>query len=377
MKFLKLLFIAIFLSTALPLFALSADENYINVLCYHRFKERKLSEVKNKQLGDIYSITPRLFEAHMQFLKDNGYKVISMTQYLRIVEAKEEIPVKTVVISIDDGYKSVKEQAYPILKKFNYPSIAFLYSNFLPGGRNALTTEDVKELLSEGLMEFGSHSQTHPILTKRGKMTDEQYCDFLINEIINSKKYLEKKLGVTIDTIGYPYGAYSKEIEKVLAYAGYKAGFSVVPSYNTKETDRYALKRTMIYNSTTVEKLKAILEIKPIKIKAIYPQDGDIITDAMPVLKAIIQEDAEINTATIKFTMGRVVLKDSVYDSKTKTLSYEYNKPLSKGVHIAGIKAIDMSGFDHEYEWLIIVGKPIAKGVLEKALLNSMVVKEK
>lgn len=377
MKFLKLLFIAIFLSTALPFFVLSADENYINVLCYHRFKERKLSEVKNKQLGDIYSITPKLFEAHMQFLQDNGYKVISMTQYLNILDGQEEIPAKTVVISIDDGYKSVKEQAYPILKKFNYPSISFLYSSFLPGGRNALSVEDVKQLQSEGLMEFGSHSQTHPILTKRGKKTDKQYCDFLINEIINSKKYLEKKLGFPIDTIAYPYGAYSKEIETVLAHAGYKAGFSVVPSYNTKDTDKYALKRTMIYNSTTVEKLKAILEIKPIKINVVYPSDGVIITDAKPTLNAVLQEDAEINTATIKFTMGRVILKDSVYDSKTKTLNYEYDKPLSKGVHIAGIKAIDMAGFDHEYEWLIIVGEPIAKGVLEKVLLNSMVVKEK
>ena len=368
MKFLKLLFLAVFLLTAVPLFAVLTDENCINVLCYHRFKERKPSEITNKKLGDIYSITPKRFEEHMQFLKDAGYKVIPMSQYVRVIEGKEEMPEKAVVVSTDDGYKSVKDQGYPILKKFNYPSVSYVYSVFLPGGKNSLKPEDVKELLSEGLMEFGSHSHTHPILTKRGDMTDAEYCDFLIKEIITSKRYMERKLGITMDTFAYPYGAYSKETNKVVEKAGFKAAFSVVPSYNTKDTYRFALKRTMIYNSTTVGQLKAILEKKPIKIKSVYPDDGDVITNGKTELKAELIEDAGINTATIKFAMGRVPLEDSVYDPNTKTLTYTYDKPLPRGVHVASVKAKDMDGFEREYAWSFIVGKPIAEGVLEDAL---------
>jgi uncharacterized protein (DUF488 family) len=124
----------------------------------------------------------------------------------------------------------------------------------------------------------------------------------------------------------------------------------------------------MIYNSTTVEQLKAILEKKPIKVKSVFPDDGDVMINAMPVLKAELIEDAGINTATMKFAMGRVPLEDSVYDSDTKTLTYTYEKPLPKGVHIASIKAKDLNGFEREYAWSFIVGKPIAKGVLEDAL---------
>ena len=375
MKFLQILALVIFLSASLPFFSICGDDNVINVLCYHRFKERKASQISDKKLGDIYSITPKRFEEHMQFLNDNGYKVIPMSEYVGLIEGKKDLPEKAVVLTIDDGYKSIKDEAYPILKKFNYPAIVYAYSVFMPGGKSALTPEEAKELLADGLMEFGSHSHTHPLLTSRKKMTDLQYAKFLIEEIITSKRYLERKLGITIETMGYPYGAYSKETHKALEKAGYKAGFSVVPSYNTKETHRYSLKRTMIYNSTTVEKLKAILEKKPIKIGVVYPEDGDIITDAKPVLKAELKEDAGLNTATIKFEMGRVTLKDSVYDPAAKTLTYTYDKPLSKGVHIASVKAKDMDGFQREYAWLFVVGKPVADGVLEDALSNTMLSK--
>ena len=361
MKLLKLLFLAVFLTAALPFYALSVEENYINVLCYHRFKD--VADPK-----DSYNITPKRFEEHMQFLKDSGYTVIPMSQYLKVIEGKEEMPEKAVVITIDDGYSSIKDKGYPVLKKFKYPSISYVYSVFFPGGKHSLTPADAKELMNEGLMEFGSHSHTHPVMTKRGKMTDQEYIDFLILEIITSKRYMEKKLGITMDTMAYPYGAYSKEIFKVVEKAGFKAAFSVDPSYNVKDTYKFALRRTIIYNSTTVAKLKAILEKKPLKISLVNPESGDIITDGKTDLKAVLAADAGLNTATIRFEMGRVVLDDSVYDPATKTLTYAYDKPLPKGFHTATVAALDMAGARHEYVWSFIVGKPIAEGVLEEAL---------
>jgi peptidoglycan/xylan/chitin deacetylase (PgdA/CDA1 family) len=381
MKILKVMFLVLFLLSSLPLFVFSAgvkaDEKFVNVLCYHRFKERKPSEITNKKLGDIYSISPKRFDEQMAFLKDNGYNVISMSNYLLCMEGKAELPDKAVIISTDDGYSSVKDFAYPILKKYKFPSISYVYSVFMPvvdakTGRskhsNAMTDVDIKAMHDEGLMEFGSHSYTHPVMTKRGDMTDEQYCDFLITEIIKSKRYLERKLGFPIETLAYPYGAYSKEIMMVAEKAGYKAALSVAPSYNTIATNRYALKRTMVYNSTTIDKFKKILDKKPMKIKVVSPGDGDIITDGKTILKAELEEDSGLNTSTIRFVMGRVVLDDSKYDAQTKTLTYVYDKPLPHGVHDASVTAKDVEGNVREYAWMFEVGKPIKEGVLEAAL---------
>ena len=361
---LAVLLLVIFL---LPEAAVFADDGkVVNVLCYHRFKKRKITDKIKKKWGDIYYLNPAMFEEHIKFIKKN-YSIISMNKYLMYLDGQASIPDRSVVITIDDGYKSVYTKAFPILKKYEVPAIVYLYQDFIPGGRNALTFDEVKEMMREGI-EFGCHSKSHPILTskwknrnnrrKKRKMDDAEYVKMLEKEIIGSKIYLEDNLRVPMSTFAYPYGTYSKEVHHFIKKAGYKAAFSVVASYNTRDTYRYALKRTMIYNSTSIEKLKKILEKKPIKVTDIYPADGDVIEDRTPELKAVIAADSHLNTATIKFKMGRVVIKDSQYNPTTGQVTHYYKKKISSGTHTARVVAKGLDGTDYEYAWLFIIGKP-------------------
>ncbi len=376
-----LILIAVFLTAALSLQASgnmaqeqkSGEEALVNVLCYHRFEERKITDPKKKQFGDIYYISPDMFEEHLKYLKDNKYNVITMSEYVKFVESGKNAPKNTVVITIDDGYRSIYDKAYPLLKKYGYTATTYLYNNFLPGGKNALNVAQIKEMAADGF-EFGSHSATHPILTlkqktKKGKkylMDDREYLKFLETEIVGSKEYLEDKTGLVMDTIAYPYGAYSEEVIAFVKKAGYKAGFSVVPSYNTAETDKYALKRTMLYNNSDIEKFKKIFEKRQIKIKSVYPPDSAIIEERIPAIKAELAEDAGLNTATIKFMMGRVVLKDSVYNPDTKMLTYEYSTKMTLGTHEVRVIAKDDNDRSYEYAWMFIIGKHADPELLRK-----------
>ncbi|HPI02893.1 MAG TPA: polysaccharide deacetylase family protein [Candidatus Goldiibacteriota bacterium] len=349
------------------------EESPVNILCYHRFEQRKITDPKKKVFGDIYYISPDMFEEHLKYLKENKYNVISMSEYVKIVESGKSAPANTVVITVDDGYRSVYEKAYPLLKKYGYTATTYLYNNFLPGGKNALNVAQIKEMAADGF-EFGSHSATHPILTlkqktKKGKkylMDDREYLKFLETEIVGSKEYLEDKTGLVMDTIAYPYGAYSEEVIAFVKKAGYKAGFSVVPSYNTAETDKYALKRTMLYNNSDIEKFKKIFEKRQIKIKSVYPPDSAIIEERIPAIKAELAEDAGLNTATIKFMMGRVVLKDSVYNPDTKMLTYEYSTKMTLGTHEVRVIAKDDNDRSYEYAWMFIIGKHADPELLRK-----------
>jgi len=375
-----LIFIAVFISSALSLHGSGNiapeqknEEALVNILCYHRFEERKITDPKKKQFGDIYYISPDMFEEHLKYLKDNKYNVIPMSEYVKFVESGKSAPKNTVVITIDDGYRSIYEKAYPLLKKYGYTATTYLYNNFLPGGKNALNVAQIKEMAADGF-EFGSHSATHPILTlkqktKKGKkylMDDREYLKFLETEIVGSKEYLEDKTGLVMDTIAYPYGAYSEEVIAFVKKAGYKAGFSVVPSYNTAETDKYALKRTMLYNNSDIEKFKKIFEKRQIKIKSVYPPDSAIIEERIPAIKAELAEDAGLNTATIKFMMGRVVLKDSVYNPDTKMLTYEYSTKMTLGTHEVRVIAKDDNDRSYEYAWMFIIGKHADPELLRK-----------
>ena len=78
------------------------------VLCYHRFEE---------QAKDLV-IKPAEFESEMQEIKDNGFTVIPMRDFLAWRRSEKEIPEKACIITLDDGWRSQYDIAWPILKKF-------------------------------------------------------------------------------------------------------------------------------------------------------------------------------------------------------------------------------------------------------------------
>jgi hypothetical protein len=94
-------------------------------LCYHRFEEKP---------KDPLAITPSAFEAQLQAIKDAGFTVIPMQDFLAWRRGEKSIPDKSCLISIDDGYRSGYDLAWPILKKFGYPFTMFIYTAFVKGG---------------------------------------------------------------------------------------------------------------------------------------------------------------------------------------------------------------------------------------------------
>jgi peptidoglycan/xylan/chitin deacetylase (PgdA/CDA1 family) len=339
----------------------------VNVLCYHQF-------VKNDLFGvnDTYKISVGKFEEHLKFIRDNGYHVITMGDFLQFIEGKKELPEKSLMITIDDGYEGVYTGAYPLLLKYRFPATIFVYRNYIrkdeSSTQKSLTVAQILEMKKSGLIEVGSHSYSHMVMTRRGSMNDHDYLVFLDHEIVESKKAIEDMLGLTLDTMAYPFGAYSFETNAIVKKAGFRAGFSVVPSYNTAGTDRFLLRRTIIYNTTNVIRLKKILEKKVIGIKFVKPGDGAIISSAVPQLSAELEDDSMLNTATVHFRVGDTDLPPSDYDPGTKTLSHTFMKNMKSGLHIASVQAKGLDGGTYEYAWMFMIGKTVDENAMEKAL---------
>ena len=79
--------------------------------------------------------TPEAFEAQMQELKDKKIAVISMQDFLAWKRGEKAIPSRCAIITIDDGWKTGYDVAWPILKKFNYPFTLFIYTEGIRGGK--------------------------------------------------------------------------------------------------------------------------------------------------------------------------------------------------------------------------------------------------
>jgi peptidoglycan/xylan/chitin deacetylase (PgdA/CDA1 family) len=117
-----------------------------------------------------------------------------------------------VVVTFDDGYRSVVSAALPVLAARSWPAVLNLtFKNVgLPGG---LTERQVRRLLTAG-WELAAHSLTHPDLTGLGRAA-------LTREVAGSRSALRRTFGAPVDFFCYPAGRYDASVVAAVEDAGY------------------------------------------------------------------------------------------------------------------------------------------------------------
>jgi peptidoglycan/xylan/chitin deacetylase (PgdA/CDA1 family) len=164
----------------------------VMILCYHRFEDRP---------HDSLAISPAEFRAQMQALKDNGITVIPMKDFLAWRQGEKNIPPRSCIITIDDGYVSGYSVAWPILKQYGYPCTMFIYTNYVNVGGKSITWAQLEEMRDAGV-DIESLTVSHHDLRHAPKGQD--YNTWLHNEIYTSKRILEDKLGIRVTGLALP-----------------------------------------------------------------------------------------------------------------------------------------------------------------------------
>jgi peptidoglycan/xylan/chitin deacetylase (PgdA/CDA1 family) len=209
----------------------------VPILCYHRLTDKCDSSM---------CLSPRVFDQQMKHLKNNGYRTISLEQLQCFLEFKCSIPEKSVVITLDDGYRSAYEVAYPILKKYGFTATFFIYTDFVGASRNAITWSQLREMKADGF-EIGSHTLSHADLTQqREGEAFRVYQDRIEKEIGDSKRIIDKKLTQDTMTFAFPFGRYNATVLRICRQMGYNTGVSVKRGSNPFFADPLALKRNQI-----------------------------------------------------------------------------------------------------------------------------------
>lgn len=185
------------------------------------------------------TVTPKSFERQLSFLKTFRYNVISLEALSKMVEEKQSIPARTVVITFDDGYKDNYTYAFPALKKYNFPATVFVIVNEV-GRADRLSWDEIKEMQASGLITFGSHTLgAEPLINIKSE-------DDLRKEIFDSRKILQEKLGAAVNTFSYPEGRFNPHIRQLVIDAGYKTAVTTAPGRQFSDNDVFALKRLRI-----------------------------------------------------------------------------------------------------------------------------------
>ena len=221
------------------------------ILCYHIVESPKNSE---------HAITRAAFQSQMAFLADAGYHVISLRELNQSLEAGVPLPLNSVVITVDDGWRSTLTEILPEMKRRNFPFSVFIYPRFIGGGGPSLSWDDVRKLQAGGA-EIESHTMSHPFLTRKRQRhrSRSEYERWLWNELTASRKKIERETGATVQFLAYPYGDFDRHVEAVTAAAGYKAALTCNEGPIISTANRFTLRRFAIDHSTSLDQFSRYL----------------------------------------------------------------------------------------------------------------------
>lgn len=160
--------------------------------------------------GSTISVRPDVFAQQMAELARNGMRGISLREAIDHREKFDEWPERSVVLTFDDGYENFSTFALPAILRHGFSATVFLISRHIDGindwgpapeglGRQQMMSWDqVREMTSAGI-EAGAHTLTHPDLRKLGE-------EALREEITGSRREVEDRTGIPVETFAYPYG---------------------------------------------------------------------------------------------------------------------------------------------------------------------------
>jgi peptidoglycan/xylan/chitin deacetylase (PgdA/CDA1 family) len=225
----------------------------VPVLSYHNFSlDRSTSRM---------TVTKAAFEEQMKLLRDKGYRVVSMDQLFDFLEFKSQIPKKSVVITIDDGWRSAYDIALPILKKYGYPATLFVYTDLIVGSQRTLSWELVQELARNGI-DIQGHTKTHRDLTLADKKESfREYFEAIAKELSESARIIKAKVGKDIKYLSYPNGETNHLVIELVKKYGYRGAFTVRRGGNPFFIHGYRVNRCMIYGDFDLNQFEKNLTV--------------------------------------------------------------------------------------------------------------------
>ncbi|MPM30047.1 hypothetical protein SDC9_76589 [bioreactor metagenome] len=213
----------------------------VTILMYHNITDGK---------EDYMSVHKDKFKEQMQFIKDNGYNVISLDELYSYYTEGTPISDKSIIITFDDGYWNNYMYAYPVLKEFGFKATLFMITSMIDQ-KLYLNKDRIREMDANGF-SIQSHTVNHLELNK---MSYEEQ----LYELNQSKKTLEDLLGREVKYISFPYGQFNKETIMITRKLNYKLAMGTVREKAIRKNGLYNLNRIAVFGNTDIKQFEELL----------------------------------------------------------------------------------------------------------------------
>ncbi len=187
------------------------------ILTYHR-----IGHPRGGKPYEARTVLPQRFKAQLRAMHFLGCTFGGPDAIIAWLRDGKALPFRYTVLTFDDGFDDLYEHAFPLLEKAGIPATIYLVSDCTedkwqrqhsPSPLRLLNWARIREMADRGII-FGSHTRTHARLTL---CTNEQLRD----EVVNSKKIIEDKLGRAVTHFCYPFGSLSDRVVDEVGEAGY------------------------------------------------------------------------------------------------------------------------------------------------------------
>ncbi len=224
---------------------------------YHRFNENKYPST---------NIRMNIFDQQMQMIKNLEYEFYNPKFFEKEFDKKKD--KKKILITIDDGFQSFYQEAWPYLKKNNIPFILFVSTE--PVGKNGyMNWDQILEIEKSKIGIIGHHSHTHEYLID---MTNEDF----ITDIELASKIFKRELGYVPSIFSYPFGEYSKFMKNYIKN-NFTLAFGQHSGVIDLNKDKYELPRFPINEKYgDLKRFKSVINYNPLEYRDILPEEKKI-----------------------------------------------------------------------------------------------------
>lgn len=212
----------------------------IPILVYHYIR---VNPDPRDSLGYALSVTPANFNAQMDWLAQNGYHPITISDLAAYLRGESGLPSRPIVLTFDDGYADFYTDAIPILRSHDFTAVAYVVSGFM-GRPGYMTSSEVLSAQGAGF-EIGSHTVDHVNLTR-------QSADGLRYQLAASKEALERLLKRPVTSFCYPYGKVGPREADAVAAAGYQDATTTQAGPYHSMANRYVWARLYVKGGETL-----------------------------------------------------------------------------------------------------------------------------
>lgn len=228
------------------------------VIMYHRFGEGEYPSTNT---------TLEQLDTHIAELKSGRYTVLPVAEIISRVIAGNDLPDRTVGITIDDAYRSVYTAAWPKFKAAGLPFTLFASTAHLDGGSaRHMTWAQLREMHQAGV-GVGHHTVSHLHMARADTARIEQ-------EITAAHARFEAELGYRPGLFAYPYGEASSSVIAMIEKAGFAAAFGQHSGVIGNTTGRYYLPRfAMNEKYGDLDRLRLAINALPLPVTDVTPPD--------------------------------------------------------------------------------------------------------